>query len=70
MLASLNQRESKPLSGKTNNVNYAIETAIACALLGTPAAFMAAGFRIRESLLAGVFALAMLAILYILISLH
>jgi len=47
-----------------------IETAIACALLGTPAAFMAAGFRIRESLVAGVFALAMLVTLYILLAIH
>lgn len=51
-------------------MNCMIETAIAVSLLGTPAAFMAAGFRIRDSLLAGVFALAMLVTLYILISLH
>ena len=45
-------------------MNYAIETALAVSLLGTPAAFIAGGFPIRQSLLAGVATLVMLVLLY------
>jgi hypothetical protein len=44
-------------------MNYAIETAILFSL-GTPAAFIAGGFPIRESVFAGLLVLAMLAFLY------
>jgi hypothetical protein len=45
-------------------MNYAIETAILFSL-GTPAAFIAGGFPIRQSLFAGVFTLVMVALFYV-----
>lgn len=45
-------------------MNCMLETAIACALLGTPAAFIAGGFPIRQSVSAGLLVLLMLVFFY------
>jgi hypothetical protein len=45
-------------------MSYAIETAILFSI-GTPAAFIAGGFPIRQAFIAGLLALVMLALFYL-----